>query len=601
MILLGINDGHDASAALVINGKIVGAVQEERIVRKKNISSFPINSIKYLLKTYNINPKTIEHVCVANKNLQPLQLWNIYADFSVNDWHTFQNFYKNKIYLKKKQKLNDLFKNYRPKYKLGYNLKNIPFSSDFDKKSKILNKIQKLRIDTISKYLKIPDHKISFFDHHDCHAYYGYYTNVFKNKNQNIVTCDAGGDGKYASIIHVKNYKFKTILRSNKNLIGVIYRNITLLLNMNPSRHIYKVMGLAPYTSLKYYRKILFFLNSTLKLNNLDYKINKKMKDRFHYFKKNLETERFDNIAGATQQFCEDTLMNWFKNIYKKTKCKSFVFSGGVANNVKANLSLSELNFIKNLWIPPGPGDESLSIGATYNYIKNKIGEKSAYKYIKVPKNAYWGPNINNNQIREFSNNILIKKKYNLSVDKNFKKIAKSIAKGNVVFLCLSNQEFGQRALGHRSIVCDPSNPEAVTKINSTIKMRDFWMPFTPSILDTDIDKYCKKNNKIDKSLMTICLNSTELGRKHLKAAMHPYDFTIRPQVVSKETCNKYYSIISNFKKITGIGGLLNTSLNMHEYPIVTQPMDILREIIKKNDNLNFDILIDSYFFQLKN
>ena len=170
-----------------------------------------------------------------------------------------------------------------------------------------------------------------------------------------------------------------------------------------------------------------------------------------------------------------------------------------------------------------------------------------------------------------------------------------------MVFLCLSNQEFGQRALGHRSIVCDPSNPEAVTKINSTIKMRDFWMPFTPSILDTDIDKYCKKNNKIDKSLMTICLNSTELGRKHLKAAMHPYDFTIRPQVVSKETCNKYYSIISNFKKITGIGGLLNTSLNMHEYPIVTQPMDILREIIKKNDNLNFDILIDSYFFQLKN
>ena len=600
MILLGINDGHDASAALVIDGKIIGAVQEERIARKKNISSFPINSIKYLLKTYNISPKNIEQVCVANKNLQPLQLWNIYADFSVNDWHTFQNFYKNKIYFKKKQKLNDLFKNYKPKYKLGYSLKNIPFSVDFDKKSKILDKIQKLRIDTISKYLQISEDKISFFDHHDCHAYYGYYTNVFKNKNQNIVTCDAGGDGKYASIIHVKNYKFKTILRSNKNLIGVIYRNITLMLNMNPSRHIYKVMGLAPYTSPKYYQKILSFLNNTLTLNNLDFKINKKMKDRFYYFKKNLATERFDNVAGATQQFCEDKLMSWFKNIYKKTKCKSFVFSGGVANNVKANLSLSELNFIKNLWIPPGPGDESLSIGAAYNYIKDKIGEKKAYKYIEVPKNAYWGPNINNKQIKEFSNNSLIKRYYKKSIDKSFTKVAKSISKGNVVFLCLSKQEFGQRALGHRSIVCDPSSPEAVTKINSTIKMRDFWMPFTPSVLDTDIDRYCMKNNKIDKSLMTICLNSTKLGRQHLKAAMHPYDFTIRPQVVKKNTCDKYYRIISNFKKITGIGGLLNTSLNMHEFPIVTQPMDIIKEIIKKNNNLNFDILIDNNFFQLK-
>ncbi len=600
MILLGINDGHDASAALIIDGKIIGAVQEERIVRKKNVSSFPINSIKYLLKTYKINPKDIEQVCVANKNLQPLQLWNIYADFSINDWHNFQNFYKNKIYFNKKQKLHDFFKGYKPKYKLGYSLKGIPFSVDFNKNSKILDKIQKLRIDTISKYLRVSSNKISFFDHHDCHAYYGYYTNVFKNKNQNIVTCDAGGDGKYASIINVKNYKFKKILRSNKNLIGVIYRNITLMLNMNPSRHIYKVMGLAPYTSPKYYQQILSFLNRSLKLNNLDFKINKEMKDRFFYFKKYLATERFDNVAGATQQFCEDALMSWFKNIYKKTKCKSFVFSGGVANNVKANLSLSELSFIKNLWIPPGPGDESLSIGATYNYIKNKIGERKAYKFIEVPKDAYWGPNINSKQIEEFSNNKLIKKYYKKSIDKSFTKVAKSISKGNVVFLCLSSQEFGQRALGHRSIVCDPSNPEAVTKINSTIKMRDFWMPFTPSILDTDIDRYCKKNSKIDKSLMTICLNSTELGRKHLKAAMHPYDFTIRPQVVKKTTCEKYYKIISNFKKITGIGGLLNTSLNMHEFPIVTQPMDIIKEIIKKNENPNFDILVGNYFFELR-
>ena len=127
--------------------------------------------------------------------------------------------------------------------------------------------------------------------------------------------------------------------------------------------------------------------------------------------------------------------------------------------------------------------------------------------------------------------------------------------------------------------------------------MRDFWMPFTPSILDKYIKKYVKFNSKLNLNYMTTCLDSTELGKSHLKAAMHQADYTIRPQIVRKSTCPKYYKIINSFSKLSGIGAVLNTSLNMHEFPIVTKPLDIVNEIIKKNKNINFNILIEDNLF----
>ena len=131
--------------------------------------------------------------------------------------------------------------------------------------------------------------------------------------------------------------------------------------------------------------------------------------------------------------------------------------------------------------------------------------------------------------------------------------------------------------------------------------MRDFWMPFTPSIIDKKFNKYVKLNRKLNFDFMTCCVDSTELGRIHLKAAIHPGDYTVRPQKVTKNTCPKYYKLINQFLKISGIGAVLNTSLNMHEYPIVTNPQDIIREILIKNKNVNFSILIEDNFFRRKN
>ena len=179
---------------------------------------------------------------------------------------------------------------------------------------------------------------------------------------------------------------------------------------MNPFRHAYKVMGLAPYTQKANYLEILnFFLNS-LKVKKLDFQINKQVKDKYFYFKKNLNGFRFDNIAGALQSFTEIRLKQWFENVSKRFQVKNFVFTGGVANNVKANKFLSEQKFVNKLWIPPGPGDESLSLGAVYSYLYDTFGYKKCLQYIKPLKNAYLGPNISKSSIDSFKKINLLKK-----------------------------------------------------------------------------------------------------------------------------------------------------------------------------------------------
>lgn len=597
MLLLGINDTHDASACLIKDGKIIDAVIEERFARKKGISSLPIKSIRYILKKNKIKGSHIDHVCIANKNLLNMSLWNINCQFSILDWFKLQEeYYYNRIFNKKKLSLKKVFPDYKP-VKLGYSLKNIPFISSDEATSDDYKIINKLRVNTICKLLKINPNKISFHDHHKCHAFYGYFTNPIKNKLVAVVTADGGGDGTYNTVGLFKNGKYKLLSKSKNNWIGKAYTAVTLILGLNPFRHHYKVMGLAPYTSKKNYTKILNFFLNTLKVKGIDFKINKQATDTYFYFKKNIEYYRFDNIAGALQNFVEIRLSQWFKNISVKCKTKNFVFSGGVANNVKANKVISEQKFIKNLWIPPGPGDESLSIGSVYSYIYDTLGPKKCINYIKNPDNAYWGPDILNKDLLSFKKNNLIKKNFVTIKDKNYKNTAKILHKGEIIFVCIGKQEFGPRALGHRSIICDPSKLELVKKINSTIKMRDFWMPFTPSILDSYEKKYIKVNNKLNLNYMTSCIDVTEIGKIHLKAAIHQSDYTVRPQIVSKKTCDKYHKLIMTFSKLSGIGAVLNTSLNMHEFPIVTRPLDIVREILSKNSNINFNILIEDTLF----
>lgn len=597
MILLGINDTHDSSACLIIDGKIIGAVQEERLVRKKSVSSLPIKSIKYLLNKNNISYSDIDAVAVATKFMHHLNLWNIHADFKIKDWHKLQEkYYYPLIYKKKKIKFKYIFSKFKPSIKLGYPVKKIAFKSSDEVTKKDIEDIRNLRINTISSLLKINKNRIFFYDHHLCHAMYGYYTSK-RFKKTIVITADGGGDGNYETVSTFINGEYKNYLASNNNWIGKIYSTITLLLGLNPSRHLYKVMGLAPYANREKYNHILKILLNSLKVKGIGFRVNPAIKDRYFYFKEKLQNERFDNISGAVQKFTEIRLIDWFRNCSRKFKINNFVFSGGVANNVKANQELSKQNFVKNLWIPAGPGDESLCMGATFAHIYHTNGYLKAEKLIDRPRDAYWGPNISKKEIFEFKNSKIIKDKFNFTNDKNFKKAAQLLNKGEIIFLCMGNQEFGQRALGHRSIICDPSKIDVVKKINSTIKMRDFWMPFCPSILNTHEKKYLHGMQKMDHEFMTSSVELTKIGKEHLKAASHYADQTSRPQIVKHNKQSKYFELINAFKNVSGIGAVLNTSLNMHEFPIITSPSDIIREIINKNNSINFNILIEDCLF----
>ena len=360
------------------------------------------------------------------------------------------------------------------------------------------------------------------------------------------------------------------------------------MLGMKPSQHEFKVMGLAPYAS-DYETKKAY--NSAFK--NLfvakDYGIflKKKPTDFYFHFKEKLKHCRFDGIAGGLQLVVEETLINWIKNCIKKSKINNVLISGGVAQNIKAAIPISNLKEVKRLYMNPSSGDSTLSVGGCY-YVSSKIrGLK-----LKKMDNIYLGPDFTNEYIEKALIKFLkLNKQYSFQRIKNNKKISEYLSKGKVFGRFYGRMELGQRALGNRSIIADPRKTEIVKVINSKIKFRDFWMPFTPSILDKYQNKYLVNKKKLSCPYMTMAFNTTKYFQKIAPATIHPADLTTRPQILERKHNEKYYDLINEFGKITGVYCLLNTSLNLHGYPMVCTPEDALFTL--KNSGLDGLILQD--------
>lgn len=573
MFIIGIHDGHNCGASLFKNGKLLIAVNEEKITRKKNEYGFPKESILLCLKKFNLKKKDISYVAVSTKNLPPKYfIVKRNTTFDIDDYIKEQNLYwYPKIYKKEKINYLNLFKKKKvSKKEIFYNLKNIKNEDD------VLG-MRKARLNGISNFFKLEKNKIFFFDHHQCHAYYGLYSSSFsKNDKVAVVTADGGGDNTNGSIwISYKN-NLTNVYRTNICNIGRMYRYATLMIGMKPTEHEFKVMGLAGYAlkNVNYYNELIDTYQKTLNVKNGKFFYKVKPKDNFFYFNNYFKNKRFDSISYAIQKNTEDLLEKWFFDISKKYKVNNFVFSGGVAQNIKATKKISENKYVKNFFVPPGPGDESLVIGSVYCLLK-KFGFNK--KEIQNLKNPYVGPNYLNYDFKKIQKdkNIIFKK---TSVDH----VAELLKKGKVVArFSLNNSEFGPRALGNRSILASPFSADAVHHINQKIKVRDFWMPFAPSIIDEDFKKLLKSNNKCTFSYMTTSLDSTKLGKKYIPAALHPFDKTARPQLITKKLNSEYYDLIKKFKKKTGIGALLNTSFNLHGEPIVFSPEDAVRTFKK--------------------
>ena len=363
----------------------------------------------------------------------------------------------------------------------------------------------------------------------------------------------------------------KEIVAMKENFLAHIYRYTTLILGMKPHEHEYKVMGLAPYAKDVDIQRILPVFGDLLQVEGMVIRWARKPPDLYFTLRERLEGKRFDHIAGALQSFLENMLCEWFSAIAKQVGVKKFVFAGGVSQNIKACKAISELDEIEDLFVSPAVGDTSLSVGAVYYDSlamrrKYKINKSALLSPLKV---ATVGICFSDQECKQAIKGYRLKSKYHVMNDAENGFLAKLLEEGLIIARFKGRMEFGLRALGNRSILADPRDFGVVRKINEKIKNRDFWMPFSPTILDSYQKKYIVNPKDLKSEFMTMAYEAADEGRKVLKAAMHPADLTLRPQILTQRANPDYYDLISCFARETGVGKLLNTSFNLHGFPIV--------------------------------
>lgn len=586
MIILGINEDHNATATLLVDGEVVYAASEERITRIKNDVGYPYLTIEKALKETGIKPRDIDLVAISAKHQDPIALKvKRVTRFRVSDYVREMNEHWRKVLLEGKR--SDFWTRVLTDPRLN-DKKGQYYNFDFLKKlprSRWDQAFDRERTNIVVRHLGIHPKKVILVDHHLSHAAYAYFASpIDRSKKTAVVTADGWGDGHNASIYLSKGDALEKIHETAMCNLARIYRFVTLLLGMRPYEHEYKVMGLAPYAKDEYSRPVYEIFKETLIVDGIDFRWKKKPSDLYFYFKDRFEGMRFDGIAGGLQKWLEEMVVDWMTNIVKKLKVDQVVYSGGLSMNVKANKSVAEIPGIANFFVPPSGGDESSCIGAVY-------WVSSQHKISPRPlKDAYLGYTLKKDEIEKLIKKYQIEKNFRLIENPSDGEVAKMIASGLVIARCIGAMEFGARALGNRSILADPSKLENVRKLNEKIKQRDFWMPFTPTILDRRAGDYLINPKGLAAPYMTMAFDTTPLAREQLCAAIHPADFTARPQILTREMNPSYYELIEAFQKITGIGAILNTSFNLHGEPIVRNAEDAWHTFINSGlDGLLFE------------
>ena len=594
MIILALQLEKCSGCALMKNGKILFSSSEERFSRIKSDSLFPKLSISAALKTTGIKANEIDKVLICSTEVTLYaSLLNLYSSQSVSDQlYMMKNYWEPKLIDNKK--VNFL---YFLKDKIQYD--RYPFNTKFSKKFDFLDKKFKIKInqndekkpfqsnqdsimtskffkEVLSDFLKIDKRNIHHVDHHTCHAAYALHASPIRNDKTLVVTADAYGDSLSGSISSY-NKKFKKIKRlktySHKNFqIARIYRFTTLYLKMLADSHEYKIMGLAPYYTGPIREKVEKTFLKMQKIKGIEFRFNKKVKNIYYFLEQNFYKFRFDHISSGLQLFTENLLVTWFKNLIRKFKVSSVVFSGGTSMNVKANMEISKIKGLKNIFICGSGTDDTLPMGACYHW-----AEKNNIKTIPL-NDMYLGTEADYTQrdLKIFSN-------YSIKKINKLDEVLDAVFKHQIIAVCRGRAEMGQRSLGNRSILADPRKIENVTKINKAIKQRDFWMPFAPVILDKYQKVLIHNPKKIKSPYMTMAFDTKLVAHKFIPAAIHQADKTARAQILERNQNPDLWDLINKFYKKTGVPALLNTSFNLHGYPIVNSIFDA-KEVFEKSE-----------------
>jgi len=560
---------HDSAAAIIVDGKIIAAAQEERFTRKKHDSAYPFNAIEFVLSFANLKLSQVDHVVFYEKPFLKFErLLETYVAFAPRGFKQFTksmpSWLREKLF--QKNMLMNLLKQHDKNF--------------------------------------TDDKKLYFSEHHLSHAASAFYPSPFDEAI--ILTADGVGEWATTTVAIGKgnNLEIKKEIHFPHSL-GLLYSAFTYYSGFKVNSGEYKLMGLAPYGLPKYSDLIKNNLidikeDGSFKLSQdyFDYATGLKMtNDKFHRLfgnaprnpNKDRLTQFHMDVAASIQSVTEEVMLNLASSLKNEYNINNLCLAGGVALNCVANGKILEKKIFDRIWIQPAAGDAGGSLGAALALWHKEL-KKERMEVKDEMQGSYLGPKYSQKEIEQELTKLNAKFEV-LDNDKIIEEASESLKNGDAVGWFQGRMEFGPRALGGRSILGDPRSPNMQKNLNLKVKYRESFRPFAPSILAEEVDKWfkikesspymllvaevidSKKINMSDEEKKLFGIEKLNIKRSDIPAVTH-VDYSARIQTVHKETNHLYYSLIKKFNEKTNCPVLINTSFNVRGEPIVNTPSD---------------------------
>jgi len=572
MYILGISCYyHDSAAALIENGEVVAAAQEERFTRKKHDSGFPYHAVAFCLRRAGITGRDLDYVAFYEKPILKFEriLLTCLCTFP-RSWSVFResmiSWFNEKLWIK----------------------------------SQLLNE------------LEIPSRKLLFVEHHLSHAASAFFCSPFQESA--IITADGVGEWATTTVARgrsdwdgtgVNRIDLLSDLRFPHSL-GLLYSTFTAYLGFRVNNGEYKVMGMAPYGRPRYLDKVHQLVelanDGSFRLNMQYFDFHRSTRRTFSSQLVRLfgpprvpesefytsqtqptgdtgvarENQRFADIACSIQQVTEEILLKMARFAYEQTRCERLCLAGGVALNSVANGRILRETPFKQVFIQPAAGDAGGALGAALYVYHKLLGKPRSF----VMEHAYWGEDYSSACIREALDAAGWEYQEETNSDRLGDMIVDDLLTGRVIGLFQGRFEWGPRALGNRSILADPRRAEMKDIVNASIKFREPFRPFAPVVPENSARDFYDGLRDIDSCYPVrymLAVYKTRNGQAERIPAVTHVGGTGRLQTIRREWNPLYYEVVRLFGEATGIPVLLNTSYNLRGEPIVARPFDALR------------------------
>lgn len=558
MKILGISDHFCSGAAVVDDGRLAAAVNEERLARRKMVMGFPWKSIKEVLRISGVAADELDYVAVAS------------------EWGHFLKEYvglENGIYAVDEGIVKNLFFSMGSRF--SFLRGRVPLLERFYydlRKPAFAQRRQTIREVLSREYgIRCP---VRFISHHLTHAVAAYDASGFDDAL--LVTLDGAGDGHSSHVYEISRGELRHLHSvSSFDSLGDYYAYVTHICGFKAGKHEGKITGLAAYGTPTY-RDILdrFIRYRDGSMANIG---NAFRHAAIRKLQRALPTD-FDkaDLAATIQELAEEIAVSYTKYWSRKTGQRNVALAGGVFANVKINQRIHEINGVDSVFVYPAMSDEGISAGAALTLFREL--EPDLARGAKCFDHVYLGPEFSDREIVQALAGLNLEFTESQNVEKE---VARLICDGYVVARFAGRMEYGPRALGNRSILYRPDDPSVNDWLNERLGRTEF-MPFAPSTLAEDADEYFVglEGARDTARFMTIAFDCRDLAKETCPGVVH-VDGTARPQLVSHNDNPSYHQIIGEFKKLTGVSTIVNTSFNIHEEPIVCSPQDAIRAFRK--------------------